>query len=819
LREVTAGNHDNAEHTLFKIETIGRFLFGAEGDTSITDFANYLRNLPTSERKTELELMGHYFEAEELFSLQKYSDAKAIFERLSGEFADRGNHVFQVFSTYYTASCSYASGYLASSLEILKEALAISEKQTWPYRQAQLFNQLGIAYSRLGHDSLAIKYCGQAVQAGHNLAVIEAKALQFISAAYGNLGDLDNALASLRQSTKLSLENAPESNELANNYLNIADIYRVRGNHSLALLYARHALNFSDQANDNNRGAQASAFVAVELAHRNQVERAEEELKRAFGYLEKIEKGQRVYTESVVLTRAGEMVVLRGDLERAVGYYSKAETLLEKAENKAIPLMRVLRRRAEADLQAKEYEKARLDLERAIALLEDYRASIDESKNRSSFLDASHSVFDQMIRLNVRAPEHWSNAFDFSEQSRARTLLDEFSLQQDGNKPPRTGGPKKITRINPAMNRQVKPLTIAEVQTALPDDLRLLTYSVTDQGTYIFLVTRSGLDVAESSATTEILDRLTHDYVEGLKSKAPVQELSKKARELYQYLIQPVEGRLGDGKTLCIVPDKALHFLPFAALIDRSGRYLIGSYSLMYAPSASALVRCIKESRAKDASKAERILAVGNPQFDHDEFPALERLPDAEREASESATFYADRIVLNGAQATERAVREELKNCNVAHLALHCLVEEKSPWLAALVLASKGPGGKGPDTTHLPDDGLLQLNEIYSISLPRTSLVILSACQSGLGQYYRGEGIVSLVRPFLALKVPTVVASLWSVDSQATANLMIEFHRQRNGSVRRAGDALRAAQIRMAESDPYQHPYYWAPFIAVGSNN
>ena len=155
-------------------------------------------------------------------------------------------------------------------------------------------------------------------------------------------------------------------------------------------------------------------------------------------------------------------------------------------------------------------------------------------------------------------------------------------------------------------------------------------------------------------------------------------------------------------------------------------------------------------------------------------------------------------------------------NCDVAHFSLHCLVEEKTPWLAALVLAEPQAGQEDRSSA---DEGLLYLNEIYGMSLPRTRLVILSACESGLGQYYRGEGIVSLVRPFLALKVPTVIATLWSVDSQATAKLMIEFHKGRKTNNLEASDALRSAQLNMAKGSFYQHPYYWAPFIMVGSNN
>jgi CHAT domain-containing protein len=191
-------------------------------------------------------------------------------------------------------------------------------------------------------------------------------------------------------------------------------------------------------------------------------------------------------------------------------------------------------------------------------------------------------------------------------------------------------------------------------------------------------------------------------------------------------------------------------------------------------------------------------------------------------------------------------VRAAIADCDVAHLALHCLVEEGSPWLAALVLAGGKPAGGLAGTGNQPsavqsndnsrdlsvgatalppeptldaNDGLLYLNELYKIRLPHTRLVVLSACESGLGQYYRGEGIVSLVRPLLAAGVPTVVASLWKVNSQATSDLMIAFHNQRKLANRRTGQALHDAQLKVRNSDRFRHPFYWAPFIAVGANN
>jgi len=818
LRDAVDENLEQAERALSELEMIGQQFVELQGDSSIADLADYLRKLTDSERAVQLKLIMDFYDAEKQISLMKYSEAQKTFERLGALFADRKNHLFQVFSIHWNSSCQYASGNLIYSIRTLKEAMAITEKYAWPNQRALLLSQLAITHSRLGQDSLAIKYCEQALRDNQNIGVFEAKTKAFMGVAYWHLGDFENGLARIRESTKLHLSSVPALYELANNYLNIADLYRLRGNHSLALLNAKQAITFLNQTNDNNRAAQASSFIAVEHARLGESDHAEKELRQAFDYLEKSEQGQRAYTEPLVLARAGEIAALGGDAQRAIGSYEKAEKLVEKSEEK-ITLIRVLRGKSEAYTQANEFDKARLVLEKAIDLIEGYRAGIAHSADRSAFLDASQGVFDQLILLNIGALARHAEAFDVSEQSRARTLLDLSSSQDKDKKVKLASRAQQHDVISLDMRPQGKPLRLAQVQAALPDDLRLLTYSVTRQRTYLFLVTRSGFEVAELPATTETIDRLVQEYLSGLKNKVALEELSAEATKLYEYLIEPVEGQLSDGKTLCIVPDKALHFLPFAALVDRSGEYLIKSYRLTYAPSASVLARCIEEARVKGDSIDEAILAVGNPLFDHDAFPTLANLGAAEREATESATSYPKSVILNGADATEDQVRAGLKDCDVAHLALHCMVDEKSPWLAALVLTKRGAGGQrlATDRPSSPDDGMLYLNEVYQISLPRTRLVVLSACQSGLGQYYRGEGIVSLIHPFLALRVPTVVASLWSVDSPATAELMIQFHRERKANNFGAGDALQAAQISMIRSADYQHPYYWAPFVSVGA--
>src|SRR5262249_37789393 len=112
----------------------------------------------------------------------------------------------------------------------------------------------------------------------------------------------------------------------------------------------------------------------------------------------------------------------------------------------------------------------------------------------------------------------------------------------------------------------------------------------------------------------------------------------------------------------------------------------------------------------------------------------------------------------------------------------------------------------------------LEISEIYKLSLPKTRVVVLSACQSGAGRYYNGEGTIGISRPFIAKGVPLVVASLWPVDSDATAKLMIAFHKNRKTRGRTTAEALALAQRELiAEADSrYRHPYYWAPFVTIG---
>jgi CHAT domain-containing protein len=153
-----------------------------------------------------------------------------------------------------------------------------------------------------------------------------------------------------------------------------------------------------------------------------------------------------------------------------------------------------------------------------------------------------------------------------------------------------------------------------------------------------------------------------------------------------------------------------------------------------------------------------------------------------------------------------------MRHSEVVNLATHYLIDDRSPMLSKLVLSSEGPY-----QNDLSADGSLQGYELYSLRLPSTRLVVLAGCQTLGDQFFSFEGAVGAARPFISAGVPLVVASLWPVDSKATADLIVEFHRQRKPGVASSARALQEAQLKMIRSADYkQAPFYWAGFSLVG---
>jgi CHAT domain-containing protein len=258
------------------------------------------------------------------------------------------------------------------------------------------------------------------------------------------------------------------------------------------------------------------------------------------------------------------------------------------------------------------------------------------------------------------------------------------------------------------------------------------------------------------------------------------------------------------------IPERYLFSIPFAALQDSTGKYLIEKHTIRTAPSIQVLD--FTHQRAKRVrGLAKEVLIVGNPTMPKVSDQAGESprqlmpLPYAEKEALAIAALFKNTQVIIGSHATETAILQKMPKARIIHLATHTLSNDLkgSGIPGAIALA---PSGK--------DDGLLTSSEILDLLRLNAELVVLSACDTGNSKI-TSDGIIGLSRSFFIAGVPSVISPLGMVDDTSTALLMTEFYRNLVRNPDKA-QALRQAMLTMIKTDKYSSPYYWALFTLIG---
>ena len=277
------------------------------------------------------------------------------------------------------------------------------------------------------------------------------------------------------------------------------------------------------------------------------------------------------------------------------------------------------------------------------------------------------------------------------------------------------------------------------------------------------------------------------------------------ARELYDTLIGPAAAALRGTERWIVSPDGSLWDIPFQALVDTSGRHVIETHALTYAPSLSTLWQ-LRQKRPAAGELKIPLLAVANPAV-----KGVAPIPAAERESRAIMALYQKpgSLLLTGDRARPGSFRENAGSAEVIHIASHAEIETNHPLESFLLLT--------PDTKNDGnDDGAVTVRDILGMRLS-ASLVVLSACETARGKIGQGEGVLGLGWAVLAAGARASVVSQWKVDSDATSDLMIGFHQRLTGRhpVDKA-EALRQASLAMMRSPGRQHPFYWASFMVIG---
>jgi CHAT domain-containing protein len=286
--------------------------------------------------------------------------------------------------------------------------------------------------------------------------------------------------------------------------------------------------------------------------------------------------------------------------------------------------------------------------------------------------------------------------------------------------------------------------------------------------------------------------------------------------ELYRILITPIEPFLIKNAQVFVVADKILNDVPFQSLFSPAGKYLVEDFAIELSPSSSVLIACTDAAIRKRQESSELMVGIGVTRFKHNETINLPNLPSAGRELRNIAANYSSAVLLIDEDAQKKRAMREIQKTNIIHVASHFITNPASPLRSRLLLFNEQRDQKRSES---PDDvGAISASEIFNLKLPSARLAVLSACRTAMDRYYRGEGALGFAHAFIAADVPLVVASLWSVDSNATTELMINFHKNRKAQASSSAEALRRAQVAMLHGpeSSNRHPYYWASFNLIG---
>ena len=324
----------------------------------------------------------------------------------------------------------------------------------------------------------------------------------------------------------------------------------------------------------------------------------------------------------------------------------------------------------------------------------------------------------------------------------------------------------------------------------------------------------------------------------------PTQSFEEFARTLHRQVMAPIRPLLGDARHLLLSPDGQLAVIPFEALLDEQNKYLIQRYAFSYLTTGRELLR--HQLAPKSFSPP---VVFANIDYNQQEITAssgvrgLENRPPGHlpnlqftslyntlEEANKIKEIFPDTKIISGKKATEAAIKQ-IQAPSILHLATHGffitdkeIADNFNPQLLETLklenpllrsgLAFAGINNRLQASSHI-NDGILTALEVTGLNLRGTQLVVLSACDTGLGDLKVGGRLYGLRRALVIAGSQTQVLSLWMIDDQGTKDLMVKYYQNLNAG-KGKHDALRQAQLEFLKIPEYQHPYYWASFVASG---
>ncbi|HEX7333933.1 MAG TPA: CHAT domain-containing protein [Pyrinomonadaceae bacterium] len=798
----------------------------------------------TAPEKIELRLRGTIIGARSAAVMGNRSDAITELNAAYRSIVEVGNLELEENVHSQLAYVYDLQNECAQSLQHAKAVLALGKERKSAYLGRDTGN-VGGAYACLGDMTEAINYYNQALEISAdpqnpdpaNLASL------LINIAEAKVSNYAEALPLLERASTLS-ESIANPTMKMRVLLGLGALHQENGNHAKALELTKAALKIAQQTGVAVLEGNSWNLLGRIHFSMSGVAQAAEAHRRA------LDLGERTNTPQVVwhaLAGLAAVFEKQGKVEQAVQHYQRAIETIEDVRSrigisedrasfladkvgiykKLIDLLVASEGKQPAAVEAFRY----VERARARAFLDSLAEARVDVENAAPELTKRQQELQQRIsQLTTQLIKE--RAQETSKQDKTKIAELEKGLSQADTE--LADWLRELRRRNPryAALKYPEPITLAAAQRLLDDETILLSYSLAEPQSFLFAVTRNSFQVKRLPSEATLRESV-HKFLTAITDRnnpAPVEYRHQVAR-LSQYLLQPVSAMLAGKKRLVVVADGALHRLPFEALLLpgapahgdlRKLPYLIRRFAISYAPSASVLAELQDEQRA---AASRGFIGFGDPVYEQraDSGIAsalrgggvgrvnLQPLPHSREEINGIAKLFADdeRAVFFAEDASEENVKapERLSRYRMVHFSTHGYVNEARPRFSGLLLSS-------PQTNRQLEDGLLSAYEVFNLKL-QADLVVLSACETGLGKEVKGEGLMSLMRAFMYAGASSVVISLWNVNDESASDLMIRFYRNLKTGMSK-GEALRQAQLETINDNGF--PFFWAPFILVGKS-
>ena len=749
-------------------------------------------------------LLGRYVEAEPL-----YQRALSIHEGQLGP-----NHPLTALSLNNLAELYRSLGRYEDTEHLYRRALAINEAQlgsNHPSTTTSLNNLAALLYESLGR--------------------------------YGESEPLYQRALAIREA-----QLDPNHIDIAQSLNNLAELYRSQGRHEAAEPLYQRALGIHEGQLGPDHPLTATSLNNLALLYESlsRYEEAEPLYQRALA-INEAQLGSNHIDTASSLNNLALLYWTQGQLENTFNYLQRGLAVEETVLSRNLVVGSDANKRDylatvsgatdwTISLHLNELstsnEAARLALTsllqrkgRILDLFTNLRAQLADDPAALTLLDELNAASAQLATLYNTPPAALSQA---EYQAQIQALLARVDDLED-----------QLSRRSTDFAAVTTSPTLTAIQTALPPQTALVEfvryqpfdptasaqerYGEDRYAAYILQPdgTIQGIDLGPATTINAAVSALSISLA---SANTPIGQVKSQAQTLETLVMAPVRQTLGGTTTLFLSPDSALNLIPFEALMDQSGSYLVETYQFRYLTSGRDLMRLDQVKTSRNPA-----LLVGNPtygrpgelvaqadtraiDFENRLFPAL---LGTQSEVDLIASKLSGAQVYTQTNATEALIKQQAQP-NILHIATHGFFEPVEETLnpllqSGLILAGAAAGGQsGPD-----QDGILTALEVTGMNLSGTQLVVLSACETGLGELAAGEGIYGLRRAFVLAGSQTQVISLWKVSDTATQELMVDYYdRLLAGSGRDA--ALRDAQLAFIESEEYSHPYYWAAFVGAG---